>query len=169
MPRTYDLIATTTLSSNSASVTLSSISQSYSHLVVSAYVPSFTVSGDIPGVRFNADTSQNYKYFSWKQTNASSPTTDYSFSPTFLDLMGGAGNTEPDRPATFLLNILDYTFSPQMHGQFGLSLSNSSGNTGRYVSRYKVNNAITSITFMCNGTAQYTTGSRFSIYGILKA
>lgn len=62
MPTTYEPIATTTLGSNSANVTFSSISQAYTdlRLVFNGYS---TTNGDEMYMRFNGDTTANN--YSW--------------------------------------------------------------------------------------------------------
>ena len=61
MTATYDCIATTTLSSAQSSVTFSSISGSYTDLIIIS--DAILASGnDALGLRFNSDSGSNYSY-----------------------------------------------------------------------------------------------------------
>ena len=60
MPKTYETIATTTISSATTSVTLSSIPATYTDLVLKFYIPSTSGSGDNWSIRLNGDSTAKY-------------------------------------------------------------------------------------------------------------
>jgi hypothetical protein len=167
MPVTYSLISDTTLGSATSSVNLTSISQSYTHLRISVYVPSYSVSGNAFRMRFNGDTASNYFMYGWAQTNANAPTSDWSLPTTHINLGVNSVTSDTAYPTTWLIDMLNYTTSqPRIHYQVAQSQTNSSGYVGRAVCRYTT--SISSINFY-QDTAQFAVGSRFTIYGILKA
>ena len=64
MTATYEKIATTTLGSNTTSITFSSITQTYTDLVIIIGNAKTTVNTDGPILGFNADTGAGTNY-SW--------------------------------------------------------------------------------------------------------
>ena len=168
MPVTYSLISDTTLGSATSSVNLTSISQSYTHLRISVYVPEYSVSGNPTRMRFNGDTGNNYFMYGWLQVNANSPATDWSLPTTHINLgVNGITSQTTGVPTTWIIDMLNYTTSqPRIHFQVGQANTNSAGSVGRAVCRYTT--SISSINFY-QDTAQFAVGSRFTIYGILKA
>lgn len=71
MTTTYEIIATTTLSSTTNTVTFSSIPSTYTDLVIASSFIKTGASGEGIWVRFNGDSGSNYAY-TWFGNNGSS-------------------------------------------------------------------------------------------------
>lgn len=170
MPSTYTPIATTTLSSNVASYTFSSISQAYTDLVL--------VSSNVTGSTFDqnyafqvgngsVDTGNNYcqvGFFgngatstpSWNQTSTNKANISYAVG---LDTIG-IGVT----------NIMNYsnatTYKPILtrDGGLGGTYNASEG----IISIWRSTSAINTIKIFSTGNLLYT-GSTFTLYGIKAA
>jgi len=160
MPTTYEPIATTTLGSAAADVSFTSITGTYTDLVLVA-ITQIGSSGDYLGVQFNSDTGSNY-------------------SRTRLSGNGTAASSERDTSvvrlnfyaqptsnfAVNVLNIMNYsnttTFKTVLARTDQAALS-----TNAYVGLYRSTSAITSIKLI--GPGNFSTGSTFTLYGIKAA
>jgi hypothetical protein len=168
MPLTYTPIATQTLSADAASVTFSSISGSYTDLVL------------ISNVRINQSSSSDL----YCQPNGVS-TANKGF--TFLI---GNGTTASSARGSNDANIRigAGTGTSQASGIFGTSISNfmnysntttfktilsrgsdATNATQAIVGLFPSTNAITSIVIYGNNSVNILSGSTFSLYGILAA
>lgn len=162
MPATYDKIATTTLSSNQATVSFSSISNSYTDLVAILSVKG-TSNMDV-WIQFNGDTGTNYS-FTTLRGNGTTVTSDRYSNQNYgyADLDGYANTTNF---STRIINIMNY--SNTTTNKTFLARSATAGNgLDAIVNLWRSTSAINSITF--SASASYTTGSTFTLYGILKA
>lgn len=168
---TYDLITSTTLSSAAASIDFQSISQSYTHLRIVMYVPSFSASGQAVNMYFNNDTTSNKSQYVWRQTNASAPAGDWGFSVPKIVISGyGATNTLTSVPTSYFIDILNYTGAQNrilVHA--GQAESNTTGRLCKVIARWGGGAAINRITFDTGSGATYGVGTTVSIYGIAKA
>lgn len=170
---TYDKIATTTLGSNQAEITFSSITQSYTDLILRMEL-SKTAGGSTVYMRINGDTGGNY---------------------SSCLLIGGEGNSISSQKASnnsggfgvaawqgnttgrygIIVNFFNYTDTAKSKTMLhqGGSVNNSGGSGYKDIaigcSTWHSTSAITSMTVRCNGGLSYTTGSIFTLYGILKA
>jgi hypothetical protein len=160
----YDSIATVTLGTSTASITFSSIPQTYRHLQIRM----LSTSGNTPSsgstLRYNGDTTVGNYYAHNIQgdgaTAAAYATASNSYFPAVL------GNAATTGPAGGILDILDYT-------------NTNKYKTSRYISSYDQNGsgyvvfgsnlwsstaAITSIVLTGNANfAQYT---QAALYGV---
>lgn len=166
----YELITSTVLSSSAATVTFSSIPQTYKHLEI-RMVTSDTNSANrwLSGISlgFNSDTAANYAYHYLEGSGGS------------VTASGGINGTD-----ILLRNVTTGTFTAGIHGAAVASIldySNTSKNTtvrylgGCYANsengiffgsgHWRNTNAITSLSIVGTFTA-FTTTSRFSLYGI---
>lgn len=169
MPATYEPIATTTLGSAAASITLSSIPATYTDLRVVLVGRSNNTGTPRESIfiTFNGDTASNYSttilygqdssISSFRQINQvrilaylGLPGTAGQFSLTTVDLFSYAGSTNK----TSLLTINND--------------QNGSGEINRQVGLYRSTSAITSITLKPQ-TNSFDTGTTATVYGILKA
>jgi hypothetical protein len=163
MPATYELITTTTAGSNVSSITISSIPATYTDLVIVGNYRVVNGGGVALCARFNSDSASNYEfmgYYSNGSSNAGNHAQPYTFS-----YVGIADNVNW---TTSVIHVNNYATT----GRFRTLLAHS----GNYYfnSAYTGNwnnstNAIDSVTFICDGGSQITSGAKFSIYGILKA
>ena len=166
MPTTYEPIATTTLSTTSASVTLSSIPSTYTDLRVVVYVKS-TGTSDY-GFRgyINGDTGSNYSETNMQGYGASAvssrlssqPMGSYSFTYGFsnegafytFDFFSYAGSTFK----TFLVS--------------GSTNQEGDGAVEHSVQLWRSTSAITSLNFY-PASNEFAAGSTFTLYGIKNA
>ena len=159
MAITYEPIATTTLSSATASVTFSSISGSYTDLIIAAAIISDSTSGDTV-IRFNSDTGSNYSYT--RMYAEASIASDRASNATSMNI--GRHSTSV---TTNLIHIMNYANTTTYKTSLGRSgfpsivLAN--------VGLWRSTSAITSITLLLGGADQFVSGSTFSLYGIKSA
>jgi len=167
---TYEPLATTTLSTNTATVTFSSISSAYTDLVVvvASRSAQSTTDRDL-FVRFNSDSGANYsrvRLLGNGTTSVGSLTT--SSNHAIVGAMpadtyaGGSSAFDPT-----VLNIFNYsnstTYKPML----------ARGGPARIAAQATIHiwrntNAINSITFIPENN-DFVTGSIFSLYGIKAA
>jgi hypothetical protein len=159
---TYTQIASTTLGSSTQTVTLSSIPSTYTDLIfVVTGAQSSTGSG---WLRVNGDTGTNYSSTgirgdgsaaaSYRRTNESS---------MLLTFSGVTGSN-----ANWIIQLMNYsntTTNKSIINRFNSASSETLSNVGLWRST----SAINSVTIYLDGTANFTAGSTFSIYGIAAA
>lgn len=167
MPSTYEPIATTTLGSNAATVTFSSIPSTYTDLIVVTNLMPDTAGGTgYIRVTLNNDTGSNYSTtymigtgssaISGRVSNASSLIVDYTF---------GASTTIP---ATTIFNIQNYSNTTTNKTALTRMSDQNAGFVIAYASLWRNTSAINRIDF--NGvTGGYKAGSTFTLYGIKAA
>jgi hypothetical protein len=175
---TYTPIATTTLGSNTASYTFSSIPATYTDLVIvmnySGALSAGTAGNMSAYLRMNSDTASNY-----------SQTLIYGFGTT-------ANSGRESNQTIYFIN--DYGYIASTSGIFGNSVIHimNYANTAYYktilertsnidnaqgsafgvvsgVGQWRSTAAVTSITLLMPGTNVYRTGSTFTLYGIAAA
>jgi hypothetical protein len=166
----YDSIATTTVGSGgTASITFSSIPQTYTHLQI-RYIGRSTLTGDVasPIFTFNGDTGSNYTFHqlygegsiagstgsaSQVRVTASQVASQFLSSNIF-----GAG----------VIDILDYASTSKYKTQrsIGGFDANGSGALQLRSGVWMNTAAITSITFALGATSDYMQYSQFALYGI---
>jgi hypothetical protein len=168
MAMTYEPIATTTLSSAAATVTFSSISGSYTDLVLvmSAFG---SVSGADIRVQVNSDTASNYSL-----TRLVGYTTAFSnraSNATYWQITNsvgiGSSSSDPTADVIQFMNYSNTTTNKTIlvrHNQPQSSLMETAAQVGLYRST----SAITSITFSLS-SGNYSSGSTFTLYGIKAA
>ena len=170
-PRAPVRLAETTLGAGAASVTLSSIPQTYRHLMLTASARSDNAATGLTslGLRFNADSGANYSY----QINVSASTTVSTFGSVSATALDIGGTSQASSTANnFALNdmlILDYTNTAIFKHAGGSSggiegaLANMKAffATGVWASTA----AITSITIL-PGAGSFVANSRFTLYGL---
>lgn len=167
MTATYEPIATTTLGSDQATVTFSSIPSTYTDLVVSANFGGFSASFDnIWGINFNGSTANNYSQtiLYGDGTTAGSIRRTTANADGMILLWRAENNS---LTSNGLINIMNYANTTTYKTVLARS-SNAwaSANAGLWQST----SAITSLTLRWFDTNQkYRTGSTFTLYGIKAA
>lgn len=165
MAVTYEKIATTTLGSNAASVTFSSISSAYTDLVL--VMNYFSNASEYPMIQFNGDTANNYSFVevygngtsaaSVRQSNVAGIWVGYgAYSP--------AGTTNP---GTIIVNMQNYSNSST--NKSVISRSNSSQGVEATAGLWRSTVAISSLVIKHQTATTYATGSTFTLYGIKAA
>lgn len=162
---TYTPIATTTLSSNQATITFNSFS-GYTDLVLIVSAKQ-TPALNTQYIRFNADTGSNYSYTILTANGSSALSTKYSNQDAWYSGYYGVPPTD-----SFGIEIYNFeNYASTTTYKTGLSRTNrASGGVDAMVGLWRNNNAITSITYGITGTSAFlTSGSTFTLYGILEA
>jgi hypothetical protein len=167
MPSTYAPIATTTLGSNTASVTFSSISGSYTDLVLIANFVGFTnTNTEAVSVRLNGDTGSNYSatFLRGNGTAASS-------ARASNDNRMVVGATQTGTNTSAAMNILQFmNYSNTTTYKTVISrYSQASLQAESDVGLWRNTAAITSIEFGTYGTNLTLAGSVITLYGIQAA
>jgi hypothetical protein len=162
MAITYEPIATTTLGSAAASVTFSSISGSYTDLVIIATLQtSNTVNMNI---RFNSDSGSNYSNTSLAGNGTVAASgRDTNATESKIDYYAAASNTAKQ----YIINIPSYA-NTSVYKNHLTRGSLPSGEAVAMVGLWRNTNAITSITIL-PGNGNMNTGSTFTLYGIASA
>jgi len=157
------LLSTTTLSG--ASTTISSISQSYKQLYVYFVNAYYATAGYNVWIRFNSDTSALYST-SWLRGVNSSVETSNSVADTkaIVGRTTDVSTAEHRLSGNFLLPNYTSTGTKIGNGDFNLAFS---GNIygGFSTFKYTGSSAISSITFLSDGSISATDGTVY-IYGV---
>jgi hypothetical protein len=165
MSQTRIPIATTTLGSAATSVTFSSISGSYTDLVLIMQIASN--SSNTLFARFNGDSATNYSTTRLSGTGSSAVSDRESNSSTMAISNYGyplstLGNT------THIFQVFNYSNATTY--KTGMCRANSASNgVDATVNLWRSTSAITSVGISTNGfggTSSLLTGSTFTLYGI---
>jgi len=159
----YELIESSILTSNTTSVTFSSIPQTYKHLEI-RYVSRSTGSRNNVDLRLNGLTTGYRTHFLFGDgfVGSETNTSDFINGP-----MGVADNNSADSYGAGVISVLDYALTSKNKTVRALTGARASA-------RQRVNlvsgstfttDALTSIELFTNG-ANLMSGSRFSLYGI---
>lgn len=164
MPKTYEPIATQTVGTAVATVTFSSIPQTYTDLMLVA-VYDLVSGGGSMNVRFNSDSSGNYGFtylFGNGSVAASGRTANATGVAAGRAASGGQGGGH-----TYIFNYSNTTtYKSALSRSYGLIASASpwfSANTWRNT------NAITSITCSDESSGNFAVGATLTLYGIKAA
>lgn len=160
MPATYDKIATTTLGSTATSYTFSSISASYTDIVL---IVQSTSDGEID-VQFNADTATNYSATEmW--TGGSGVNSQRNSNLDYISLRDSSTTLGNNMSVVNIMNYSNTTTNKTV-----LIRSND----GRYsrvyarVALWRSTSAINAIKLFPS-SGNFAVGSTFTIYGIKAA
>lgn len=161
---TYTPIATTTLGSAAASYTFSSISGSYTDLVLIATSASSVGTGYGLRMRFNSDSSSNYSWTHLLGTGSAAQSNRGSSDSSILigyspAAIGGNVSTA---------NIQNYSNATTYKTCISRG-SEADYRVGAIVGLWRSTSAITSITLFDEGAGNLLTGSTFTLYGIAAA
>lgn len=162
---TYTLIQEQVLGSNQATVTFSSIPQTYKDLVVECIFAGFSASGHLLGIQFNGDTTTNYSgtgIYGNGTTAASSRYSTVNRAPVV-----GFSNGTGTGLTTAFVQIMSYT-STSVYKTTLARGNDSASQTETAVGLWrKAPEAITSLTLLLNGTATMSSGSTFRLWGVI--
>jgi hypothetical protein len=171
LPGDFESIATTVVDgSGQASVTFSSIPQTFTHLQIRCIARyTGTAYNNLLG-QFNGDTTfTNYRwhYLTGDGSSAAAGSVQSSGAPLSMGLVAGTAQTTGVFAAQFI-DILDYT---NTNKYTTIRVLNGMDNNGsgeiRLVSGLWMNtNAITSITLTAQGGNNFAQYSSFALYGI---
>jgi len=169
----YELISTTVLSSSTATVSFSSIVNTYKHLEIRATLRTAKTASNADSfdVRFNSDSGNNYAYHGLRgngssvssSANSSQNTMRFSFIPSSTDTANSYSG--------LVMSVLDYTNTSKnttIRNLFGNHSTNANlSNIALSSGFWNNTSAVSTITFLNPGGEGFLSGSRFSLYGIL--
>ena len=170
MASTYEPIATTTLGSNQASYTFSSIPATYTDLILIINMQS-SYTGDAGNgarLQFNGDTGSNYSDTNLRGNGSSASSYRISNS-TYIQLgllPSSGGGTPAGTLGTGIANIQNYSNSTTYKTVLGRT-NNSYAFVEASVGMWRNTAPITSITYF--GDGNILAGSTFTLYGIKAA
>jgi hypothetical protein len=156
---TYTPLATVTLASATSTVTLSNIPASYRDLIL--VVEGATATSGRPVMRFNADTGSNYTSV---MMAGGSSTYSATTSTTYIDPI-------PDYSVTgkfsAIWQVMDYS-ATNKHKTVLVRLNQHAGNVVHATAgRWANTNAVTTLAVLTNNGANYSSGTTFSLYGVI--
>ena len=172
MPVTYDRIASSTLSTASATVDFTSISSTYTDLVLVATLGA-TTTGVSFITQFNGDTGNNYGCVSFYGGQVGSPAPGTAIKgagayPNINSIYIPINSSLPTSvKAAYTLNIQNYSSSnvfKSTYSRYNHGLTEVNANTGTWRSTSPINRIT-----MTTVTSTFLAGSVFTIYGIKAA
>jgi hypothetical protein len=164
MPATYEPIATTTLGSAAAVVTFSSITATYTDLIIVADF-NYDTNGIYTKMTFNGDKTGTTYSFTYLTGDGSSATSGrYANTPE----IGAAYMATTSLRSAWIANIMNYsnttTYKTAMN-----KTAIGSGYVQVDLGIWRNTAAITTIDLTCSGAGKYSVGSTFTLYGIKAA
>jgi len=164
---TYEPIATTTLSSASPTVTFSSISSSYTDLVLVAQLT--TAAATNMRIRFNGNTASNYGSTHMAGTGGgtigNSETTN---TAGLIDYNGGYPGGGASSVSTYVINLNNYSNTTTWKTWLNRA-SNTSTGTEVTAGVWRQTSAINEIQVRTSSGGNISVGSIFTLYGIKAA
>ena len=168
MANTYTLISSSTVATNTASVTFSSIPSTYTDLVIRC--SNRTASGGVEtlNIQLNGDTATNYSSTNVKGSGTaasnSRTTSDTSATMYTSDWSSDTANTFSNGE----IYIPSYTVAQNKPiGTFGVEENNAAAAfITASASLWRSTAAVTSITLIYTGGNNHLAGSSFYLYGI---
>jgi hypothetical protein len=163
-----ELISTTILGSNTATVTFSAIASTYKHLQIRMTNRDTSSSNIRPaGIQFNGDTASNYQAHRIYGDGAS-VSSDYLATSYIQYKIPGNGALASVWSGAVLdilnyANTTTYKTTRMLSGFYG---GNGSSEIGLYSGNWRSTSAITSVSLIALNSNAFATGSRFSLYGI---
>jgi hypothetical protein len=167
MPKTYDPIATTTVSTSVTTVTFSSIPQTYTDLIL--VQNAFVANQYETRLQFNGDTATNY---SWTDLfgNGSAAGSYRESNKTAMPTGYYSVNDIAPAPSVFISQIMNYSNATTFKTVLTRGNNAASGRgVDAIVGLWRSTSAITSIALNTTAAHQYTSGSTFTLYGIKAA
>lgn len=168
MASTYTPIATTTLGSATATITFSSISGSYTDLIIAGGLRVDNASSGTQNavIRFNSDSSSNYSW-TYILGDGSSASSSRTTNATEL-LVSTVGNDDTNRYSAEIWQINNYSNTTTYKTALLKHMVNYGNQAQVWVGLWRSTSAITSISITA-GSANWAAGSTLTLYGILAA
>ena len=168
MPSTYEKIATTTLGSAAASYTFSSITGTYTDLVLISNVD-VTSAGASINIRFNSDTGSNYSYTTlYGNGSAAASTRGSNLTASYIAAYVAPNTALETVIITNIQNYSNATTNKTFISRSNRASASNSPGAEALVGLWRSTSAITSITLAAD-SGNLDTGCTFTLYGILKA
>jgi hypothetical protein len=168
MAKTYEPIQSQTLGSANASVTFSSIPQTYTDLILVSFFGTTTLNEDA-FVRFNGDTGSNYSRTSLRGNGSSAFSARSSNQTSCLIDLDAAGSTL-DTGLQIITQIFNYSNSSVYKSLLSRSgtLGGSYTGTTALGGLWRSTAAITTLLVNCTNNT-FISGSSFTLYGVKSA
>lgn len=167
----YESIATTVITSDTASVTFSSIPQTYKHLQLRMFAKTDrTDTDDVTLMRFNGDTAANYSWH-WLRGNGTAPAGSQggaSQSYIYLNYACSGNASASNVFGACVLDILDYSNTNKFKTTRSLHGFDLNGQGWIYLAsgNWRSTSAITSIVLDQQYGTNWKQYSHFALYGI---
>lgn len=167
MPSTYTPIATTTLASATSSYTFTSISGTYTDLVLVAANITNASSTNSLFLRFNSDSGTNYSS-TFLEGNATTASSSRVSNRTVIDTgyTVGLSTSNPGQVNFSIMNYSNTTTNKTVISRF-VQASGAAPGTSATVSLWRNTAAITSVEVRCD--VNLGIGTTFTLYGIKAA
>lgn len=169
MALTYESLATTTLSSTTATVTFSSISSDYTDLVLVCNNVKSVAAGATILIRFNNDSSAIYSHIELygNGTTATSTKTSSGTNTPIQYFIGVGTANEGVVNVTNIMNYANTTSYKMVLARENNSPDPNYPGSGLIIGTWRGTAAINRIDLI--GNSSFTSGSVFTIYGIKAA
>lgn len=164
MALTYEPIATTTLTSSTSTVTFSSISATYTDLVVVTQIVGTT--GSNIGLRFNNTAGSGYSNTTING-NGTSASTARDTNSAYIPI-DGLGYPSSGHNSTVITNIPNYANTSVFKTLVSQS-SNPQNGTSVIVGLWQSTTAINRLDFFVAASGNMGAGSTFTVYGVKAA
>lgn len=161
---TYELIGSSILASEVATVTFSSIPSTYRDLVAIAVCSPTVNSGDF-AIKFNSDTGSNYNWVFMNGYSSSSTSSGKQTSVSRLKLQGQV-DPQADDVNFVKIDILDYAQTNKQKSLLSRFNSTDGSAVVATVGRWASTSAINSLTFYFQDADDFNIGGTFYLYGI---
>ena len=167
MTVTYEKIATTTLGSDTVNIDFTSISGSYTDLVL--ITNHFMTAQSTVGMRFNSDTGSNYSSTNLRGTGAGASSGRQTSSTAIDNSLDDLVRNPNVANAITIWNIQNYsnstTYKTVLYRHNNATADAPGASAG--VGLWRSTSAITSIRLLATSSAQsFKSGSTFTLYGI---
>ena len=164
---TYEPIATTTLGSAQTGVTFSSISGSYTDLVLIANVKVTGSPGRVTTIQFNSDTGSNYS-FTYLGGNGTTASSGRASNDDRIRIQGITG-IDANNFYPVIMSIQNYSNTTTY--KTCLIRTNEASALQAEVGLWRSTSAINAIRIVAYGNTEenWATGSTFTLYGIKAA
>ena len=164
---TYTPIATTTGNGSSGTISFTSISGSYTDLIVIANARLVSATSSLITMRFNNDSATNYSFTALYGTGTAAASNRASNQTGVL--INGQINYIPSAANTFFYsqtNVLNYSNATTYKSLLTRTQENA---TEAIVGLWRNTSAITRIDLLLDSSGVFTTDSTFTLYGIQAA
>ena len=167
MPSTYTPIATTTLSSTQTTVTFSSISGSYTDLILVAVMKT-TGANYQPILRYNSDSGSNYSSTTvWGNGSTAGTNRHTNQNGIYANPGSGIGTAGEFMP--WIINIMNYSNTTTYKTSVE-RFNNTPSVVNAGVGLWRNTAAITSVSLVAEaGSNDFQIGSTFTLYGVKSA
>jgi hypothetical protein len=162
MATTYTPLATTTLGSNTTTVTFSSISSAYTDLILVASTKNTTTSVNSLQMAFNSDSGSNYSFSIIYGDGSAVASARYT-----TQSVGVAGWDSTTNFTPTIINIQNYSNATTYKTAISRS-ADAGGRNSAFVNLWRSTAAISTVS-LTSQSASFVTGSTFTLYGIKAA